>query len=566
MFRRKAAIFAGSSIIENLKKLKEQTINNSLRKAFAELPVAVMSAALIGTVIVTSAAGYNLYDSAAEKVSQLRMARALADDETERIRSAGYDDIVKIEKPNGKLQNGYVKEIALGKEYREDIGNSVLKHKPVTINVYDAESNLFPLVSIKTEKVSRWYKSGTFDKSNNGIYDETGEQHKGTIKKTGNGTGYVFLKKGAKVNGDVEIYDETNGDIYISNSIGTPGKKTLVRHVGPATASGYIRLAEGCKINGTVTLENSSNGGLIIETNLQDGMSISKTGTGTGYLKLESGSWVGKKVKVSNESSGAIILKGNLYSESTINRTGNSDGLLITNKNFSLTSKSTLNIEMDNSGKVELSSQFKSCNMYYSSNTNKTLALNWANLGDNIRFINNSNGKLKFDGTIPDNGEIIYCGTGSGYLSFAGIIEGKGIIENNTKGNINIDPKTILHNGKRILKIGGGTGYLDIGWNIDLKGDLTLDHDGSGYFIISGNINATTKEPFYPSFVDGAYIKVIGKNYGGTQLGCNSDILGTVIFDYRNNPADHTSIGYTPYDSSRTALKDGFTYTSRKEY
>ena len=100
----------------------------------------------------------------------------------------------------------------------------------------------------------------------------------------------------------------------------------------------------------------------------------------------------------------------------------------------------------------------------------------------------------------------------------------------------------------------------------NLKGDLTLDHDGSGYFIISGGVNATTQIGFYPNFVDGAYIKVIGKNYGGTQLSDNSDVLGTVIFDYRNNPADHTNIGKRPYDTSRTILKDGFTYTSRKEY
>ena len=534
------------------------------KQGFAELPIAVMSAALIGTVIVTSAAGYNLYDSAAGKVSQLRMARALADDEAERIRSAGYDDVVKIEKPNGKLSNGYIKEVALGKEYREDIGNSVLKHKPVIINLYDSESSYFPLVSVRIDKVSRWYKSGTFDKSEGGIYDETGEVHKGSIKKTGNGTGYVFLKKGAKVNGDVEIYDETNGDIYISNSIGKPGEKTVIRHVGPATGSGYIRLAEGCKINGTVTLENSSNGGLIIETNIPDGTHIAKLGNGTGYLKIEQSAFIGKNVVINNESSGPIIIRKNssIYTNSKINRTGNSDSILIIDNNCSIQNK-TINIEMNNSGKVTLTSSFKTDKyIYYSSSTNKSLTLNGYNLGNSIRLINNSNGALQYQGKAPDDSELTYCGIGTGYLKFAGKLERKGTIENNTQGYILIGSETILHDSKKITKTGGGTGYLEISSYVDLKGDFTLDNDGSGYCRFYGSTNPTTQIRQFPSIADGAYIKVTGGNYGGIQFIYNCDILGDVNLNFSQKPSKYIFWGNSVNSAARKVLKDGYTYTA----
>ena len=563
MFGRKIAIFTENSIIENLKKLKKQTLSDSSRKAFAELPVAVMSAALIGTIIVTSAAGYNLYDSAAGKVSQLRMARALADDEAERIRSAGYDDVVKIEKPNGKLSNGYVKEIALGKEYREDIGNSVLKHKPVTINVYDSESSFFPLASVKTEKVSRWYKSGTFDKSDNGIYDETGEQHKGSIKKTGTGTGYVFLKKGAKVNGDVEIYNETNGDIYIYNSIGSSSGKTVIKHVGSSTASGYIRLNPSCVINGTVTLENTSNGGMILENKIPQGAYISKTGSGTGYLKLTSTADISNnKITINNESSGAIIINGTMYSNSILNRTGTSDSLLTLANNSSIRPNRTVNIEMNDSGSVYLEGTFYNNNIFYSSNSNKQLLLRGGSLKENSRFINNSKGNLKFYGTILNNGVLHYYGSGAGYLSFSGTVEGQGIVENNTRGYIVVASAVSLKDNKKIIKTGGGTGYLEIAAYTDLKGDFTLDSDSTGYCRFWGSTNLTTQIPQYPSIADGAYIKMVGKNYGGVQFIYNCDVLGSVNLDFTAKPSLYIFWGSTPYSAARTELKDGFTYTA----
>ena len=556
--------FVGNNM-KTTRNLKRISCQYSSKKAFAQLPVTIMSAALIAAVMLTSAVGYNLYDSAVSKAAQLRLARALAEDEAERIRSAGYDDVVKIEKPNGKLQNGYVKEITLGKEYREDIGNSVLKHKPVTINVYDSETSFFPLVSVKTEKVSRWYKSGTFDKSDGGIYDETDEEHKGSIKKTGNGTGYVFLKKGAKVNGEVEIYDETNGDIYIYNSIGTPDKKTVIRHVGPATASGYIRLEPTCTIEGTVTLENSSNGGMILANNLQNGLHFTKTGSGTGYLKVEQSIFIGQNVTISNESSGPIIIQkgSNIYSNSKINRTGSSDSILMLAQGGSLQGK-TINIEMDNSGKVTLTSSFKTDkNIYYSSSTNKSLTLSGYNLGSSIRLINNSNGALKYEGKAPDNSELIYQGTGAGYLKFAGTLEGKGTIENNTQGYILIGSETILHDNKKITKTGGGTGYLEISSYVDLKGNFTLDNDGSGYCRFYGSTNPITQIRQFPSIADSAYIKAIGKNYGGIQFIYNCDILGSVNLDFSQKPSTYIFWGNNTNNDTRRILQDGFTYTAK---
>ena len=557
MFCRKIIIFTRNSIIESLKKIKERTTSNSSRKAFAELPIAVMSAVLVGTVIVTSAAGYNLYDSAVGKVLQLRMARALADDEAERIRSAGYDDVVKIEKPNGTLSNGYVEEVVLGKEYREDIGNSVLKHKPVTINVYDSESSFFPLVSVKTEKVSRWYKSGTFDNSNLGVYDETGEQHKGTIKKTGNGTGYVFLKKGAKINGDVEIYDETNGDIYISNAIGTPGKKTLIRHVGPATGSGYIRLAESCTINGTVTLENSSNGGLIIETNISDGSHIAKLGSGTGYLKLAKGSSLGKNVKVTNESAGPIVVYGTLFNGSILTRNGNSDGVLTVIGSVN----GNVGIEMVESGRLNLQGTCQnSTNVKYVSSTNQLLQLTATKIKGNVYITNNSKGGCTFTGIMTDGCSLNINGVGRGKTFMHGTVEGRANIINDTGGYISVSVP--IKDGKTITKTGGGTGYLAIGTGI-LKGDFTLDSDASGRFIFSAATEAETKVYRQPVIEDGVYVKIRGKLKGFARFWIGVQVLGSMDIDVTSNPNVNLSWGYFQNGYSGYVdqiIPDGYTY------
>ena len=530
-----------SSII---KKSILKALRMPAKQGFVELPVAVMSAALIGTVIVMSAAGYNLYDSAAGKVSQLRMARALADDEAERIRSAGYDDVVKIEKPNGKLSNGYVKEIALGKEYREDIGNSVLKHKPVIINVYDSESSFFPLVSVKTEKVSRWYKSGTFDTSNMGVYDETGEQHKGSIKKTGNGTGYVFLKKGAKVNGEVEIYDETNGDIYISNSIGTSGKKTLIRHVGPATGSGYIRLADSCTINGTVTLENSSNGGLIIETNIPDGTHIAKLGSGTGYLKLAKGSSLGKNVKVTNESAGPIVVNKNLNNNSHLIRTGTSDGLLIMNGYIN----GIVEVHMDIAGNVNMNYTFSNKTIInYESNTNKGLNISGSRVGGTVTIVNDSLGQLIMGGTMTNGCKLKVSGIGNGDIKMYGIVEGLANIINDTDGYILIHESVKILDGKTFKKIGGGNGYMQLSVGTFL-GDFTLDSDWSGFFVCTGGRDSVAGIIRTPVFCDGAYICARGKGLSRLALVYGLQVLGKATFDVSAHPTRGFWLGQ--YDQS----------------
>ena len=530
-----------SSII---KKSILKALRMPAKQGFVELPVAVMSAALIGTVIVTSAAGYNLYDSAAGKVSQLRMARALADDEAERIRSAGYDDVVKIEKPNGKLQNGYVKEIALGKEYREDIGNSVLKHKPVIINVYDSESSFFPLVSVKTEKVSRWYKSGTFDTSNMGVYDETSEQHKGSIKKTGNGTGYVFLKKGAKVNGEVEIYDETNGDIYISNSIGTSGKKTLIRHVGPSTGSGYIRLAESCTINGTVTLENSSNGGLIIETNISDGTHIAKLGSGTGYLRLAKGSSLGKNVKVTNESAGPIVVNKYLSNNSHLIRTGTSDSLLIMNGYIN----GTVEAHMDVAGNVEMEDTFSDkTTINYESNTNKSLNISGSRIKGSITIVNDSLGQLIMKGTMTDNCKLKVSGIGNGAVKMYGIVEGSANIINDTDGYILIHEPVKILDGKTFKKIGSGNGYMQLSQGTFL-GDFTLDSDWPGFFICYGGMDSLAGKFRVPIFSDGTYICARGKGLNRLALVYGLQVLGRATFDVSDHPTRGFWLGN--YDQS----------------
>ena len=560
MFGRKIKIFARGSIIERLNKLREQTLSSFSRKAFAELPLAVMSAVLVGTVIVMSAAGYNLYDRATEKVSQLRMARALADDEAERIRSAGYDDVIKIEKPNGKLSNGYVKEVALGKEYREDIGNSVLKHKPVTINIFDSESSYFPLVSVRTDKVSRWYKSGTFDKSDNGIYDETGEQHNGSLKKTGNGTGYVFLKKGAKVNGEVEIYDETNGDIYISNSIGTPGEKTVIRHVGPATGSGYIRLAESCTINGTVTFENSSNGGLIIETNISDGTHVAKLGSGTGYLKFSKGSTIGNTVKVTNESSGPIVVVGRLADKCHLVRTGSGDGLLYIEGTISGLN-GPQNITMEDSGSIFLYQTLRGTNVKYRSTTGQRLNLYCNKLSGNVAFVNDSYGYITMTGTMADGAQLNISGNGAGYfyMDTLGKITGTVSVINDTDGCISYN--TVFPEGKILKKIGGGSGSLTIGALVKIEGDLTYDCDGIGAFTMWSNWDTLLNMYRCPRLVDGSYIYFYGKPTKGGRLFRGVEVLGRINIDASQHPNIYFSEGTymnNPDKEVNRILQDGY--------
>lgn len=530
------------------------------KQGFAELPVAVMSAALVGTVIVTSAVGYNLYDGAAVKVLQLRMARVLAADEAERIRSVGYDDIVKIEKPNGKLSNGYVKEIALGKEYREDIGNSVLKHKPVTINLYDSESSFFPLVSVKTEKVSRWYKSGTFDKSEGGIYDETGEVHKGSIKKTGNGTGYVFLKKGAKVNGDVEIYDETNGDIYISNSIGKLGEKTVIRHVGPATGSGYIRLAEGCTINGTVTLENSSNGGMVIETSIPRNAYIAKLGSGTGFLRLSGSSHIGQNVKVTNGSSGPIVINnGSLMTNCHLIRTGASDDLLTVDGIL----YGTVGIDMVDAGKVTLTGYYYAEHasvVHYSSPQRKSLSVSGNAIAGNLYIENNSNGKVIADPKTTDGSRFVLSGSGTGYFSLSCVLNGTAYFVNETPGYISMSRAVDFPAGKTIKKIGGGSGYLKFYGGI-LKGDFTLDSDWSGEIFAENCTESAIGLLRKPVFADGAYLYYRGASSGRSRLFAGLQVLGriNVYASTTNKSWDignylNASAGYVDL-----ILKDGYT-------
>ena len=530
-----------------------------LRKGMVNLPAAIFSVVLVSLVSGSMFFGHNIYGSVMANISMVKVARQLAANETDRIRAVSYDDVSKEELSEIAGTGSFYREIILGKEYREDIGNTVMKHKPVTVNIYGLPDSLFPLVSVKTEKVSRWYKSGSFDKSDGGIYDETGEQHKGTIRKTGNGTGYVFLKKGAQVNGDVEIYDETNGDVYIYNSIGTPSGKTVIRHIGPSTSSGYIRLTESCSVSGTVTLENSSNGGMIIETVLKNGTYIKKSGNGTGYLKLVDGSVV-SNTEIYNESGGAVLVKGTLSNGSVLWRSGNSDSLLTLNGCVD----GKLSVEMDNSGKVVLNDKFADgTNIFYSSNTNKGLTLSGTNIRGSVKFVNNSLGLLSVAGLMSDGCELLSSGSGSGAVYINGIVEGKVKIQNDTSGFIR--SYTTFHNGKTIKKIGGGTGYLEFANSlVNIEGDFTLDNDGSGSVRFWGRSNFATKLLEIPVAVDGAYIYSRGGNYGGFQFVGFCDILGRINLDFSKRPSTYTFWG--KYDNrasnplNKTILQDGYSY------
>ena len=530
-----------------------------LRKGMVNLPAVIFSVVLVSLVSGSMFFGHNIYGSVMANISMVKVARQLAANETDRIRAVSYDDVSKKELAKIDSTGSFYREIVLGKEYREDIGNTVMKHKPVTVNIYGSPDSLFPLVSVKTEKVSRWYKSGSFDKSDGGIYDETGEQHKGTIKKTGKGTGYVFLKKGAQVNGDVEIYDETNGDVYIYNSIGTPSGKTVIRHIGPSTSSGYIRLTESCSVSGTVTLENSSNGGMIIETALKNGTYIKKSGNGTGYLKLVGGSVV-SNTEIYNESGGAVLVKGTLSNGSVLWRSGNSDSLLTLNGRVD----GKLSVEMNNSGKVVLNDKFADgTNLFYSSNTNKGLTLSGTNIRGSVRLINNSFGLLSVYGSMADGCELSSIGSGSGAVYMNGIVEGKVTIQNDTNGFIR--SYTCFHNGKTIRKLGGGTGYLEFAdSSVRIDGDFTLDNDGSGYVRFWGYGNGTTNRTEFPEAYDGAYIYSRGGNYGGFQFVGDCDILGRINLDFSRSPSTYTYWGRYAKGLSdalvRTVLENGYSY------
>ena len=527
----------------------------TLRKGIVNLPAAIFSVVLVSLVSGSMFFGHNIYNSVMAKISTVKVARQLAANETDRIRAVSYDDVLKEELAKIDSTGSFYREIVLGKEYREDIGNTVMKHKPVTVNIYGSPDSLFPLVSVKTEKVSRWYKSGSFDKSDGGIYDETGEQHKGTIRKTGNGTGYVFLKKGAQVNGDVEIYDETNGDVYIYNSIGTPSGKTVIRHIGPSTSSGYIRLTESCSVSGTVTLENSSNGGMIIETALKNGSKISKLGTGTGYLRLADGCTIGTNVSITNNSAGAIIINKILSNNSHLSRIGSSDSLLVMNG----TINGSIKIQMDNSGKLTLKGTFNNGNnINYSSKTNKSLSLQGNDLSGNNYFVNDSMANVEFYGVMKDQGKFIVGGTGNGKIYMGSELKGTAYVVNNTNGYIKIECKPIPDMAV-IKKLGLGDGHLCLNYNAVLKGSFTYECDGSGFMEAYSYPDYVLNTPRYPVFSDGVYIKVLGPFSNEIRFAGGSQVLGRVIIDTTNAPNRFYGFGRNSGEKD-IILQDGYIY------
>ena len=531
----------------------------TLRKGIVNLPLAIFSVMLVSLLSGSMFFGHNIYGSVMAKISAIKVARQLAANEMDRIRAVSYDDVSKEELAKIDSTGSFYREIVLGKEYREDIGNTVMKHKPVTLNIYGSPDSLFPLVSVKIEKVSRWYKSGSFDKSDGGIYDETGEQHKGTIKKTGKGTGYVFLKKDARVNGDVEIYDETNGDVYIYNSIGTPSGKTVIRHIGPSTSSGYIRLTESCSVSGTVILENSSNGGMIIDTALKDGTKVSKLGTGTGYLRLAKGCSLGTDVSVTNNSSGAIVVNGTLENLSVLTRNGSSDGLLIVNGRV----RGNVGIDMEESGKFYMNGTFyDGTKVAYKSASNKSLTLNGSKVSGSSYFVNDSSGNVEFTGTISDGGSFIVSGSGNGKTFMGGKVEGTAYIINDTSGYISVSSRITIRDGKTIRKIGGGSGYLELSF-ADLRGSFTLDSDWYGQFVSEGGTDPGMQALRYPVIYDGVYVYARGKGLGRLRFSWGLDVLGRVNIDVSGSPKSSWNAGnYNNPQSGNVSqvLRDGYTY------
>lgn len=515
----------------------------------AFLPSMLLACGIIGCLSLSIPLGFNLYEKALSKVSSIRVAQQLADNELDRIRAVEYDDVVKVERVSDSNLLGYYKEVMLGKEYREDIGNTVMKHKPVTVNIYASVDDSFPLVSVKTEKVSRWYKSGTFDNSNLGVYDETGEQHKGTIKKTGNGTGYVFLKKGAKVNGDVEIYDETNGDFYIYNSVGTASEKTVIRRIGSIGSSGYISLLPSCHISGIVTLENISNGGLIIERDLKNNTYIKKAGAGTGYLKIAKGKALAGKYEFYNDSAGPIILNGVVYSGAPIIRKGDSDSLLSLNGTVS----GPLDLNLNGSGRVNLyDTMTPDTTVNYFCNTNKALNIyGCSKIKGNISVNNTSHGNVSLISCSMSDGAVLnVSGIGKGSLKIysAGVVERKFNVINDTDGGIELS--NVLHDGKTLKKLGGGIGILSLQDGIKMAGDFTFDYDGVGSFSVFRGWESITNSYRIPYLADGAYINFKGGSFSGGRLMRGVQVLGRVDIDTSANPYAYFSRGVymNPYD------------------
>lgn len=539
------------SVVSKVKDFK------SVHRGVASIPSAILASFIIGLASITTFKSINVVDNIVNKVGDIRVAQQVAQSEMERIRTLNYNDVIKLEKVPAEEVTGFVKELVLEKEYREDIANTVMKHKPFALKIFKSGIDI-PLVTIKGEKTSRWYKSGSFDNSDMGIYDETGIVHAGSIRKTGYGTGYVFLKKGSQINGNIEIYDETNGDIYIYNSLGSASADTLIRHIGPSTSSGYIKLAPSCTVSGTVTFENSSNGGMIIENSLRN-VKISKTGNGTGYLMLSKGSSVGGNVEVYNESGGSIVLKGTLADGCVLRRTGNSEGLLTING----TVRGNVTINMEDSGKVNINGTcYDGTNITYKSGTNKSLTLTASNIRGNVSIFNNSMGTLTVNNKMSDGSILNVSGTGIGSNYMYGVVDGTVNLVNNTSGYMSISVP--IKSGKTVTKTGGGSGYLEIASGI-LEGDFTLDSDGSGRFYFSRGYEYELGQYRQPWLADGVYVKIRGKIIGFSRFWVGVQAFGYMDIDVTNNPLTNLSWGYyqNGYNNySDYIVQDGYRYRS----
>ncbi len=530
---------------------------NKLRKGVASMPIVIIASCLTGLISYSVFKGVLSFGNAAIKIDEMRVAQQIAANEIDRIRAVNYDSIVAVEKTKSDDAEGYYKEIILSKEYREDLGNTTMKHKPIVVNIYKDDSFL-PLVTLRGDKVSRWYHSGSFDDSDNGIYDETDTTHEGSIHKTGPGTGYVFLKKGSSIDGEVEIYDETNGDIYIYNSLGTASSKTVIKHIGPSTSSGYIRLAETCTVSGTVTFENSSNGGIIAEGNLNN-VNIIKRGNGLGYLLLGKNSKINGTVQVYNESDGAIVVNGTIADGAALTRTGSSESLLIINGNIT----GNVTINMDNSGKVTITGPCKdNLKVNYSSSTNKPLLLSAYKVSGNVNFVNSSKGAIEFSGTMTNGCSLNVSGKGDGtlYILKNAVIKKRASIVNDTSGYISLDMD--IKDNAVIRKLGSNIGSMSISSSVIFEGSFTLYSDGSGYYSSFGNFDVSVNDWRMPIFADGAYIYVKGSQYGIVRFVDSIKVLGRVNVDVSKNP--YKSLYVSTYGNGNlnyNVIPDGYTYT-----
>lgn len=533
-------------------------------KGFTNLPVIIVAAFLIGSVSVSVAKSYNVYSAASERVNLTKLGQQLVENELDRIRSLNYDDVNWKKREASNSIDGFDYEIIVGKEYREDIGNTVMKHKPYTLNVYAGDENK-ALLSVSSEKVSRWYKSGSFDSSNSGIYDESGEKHEGTIKKTGPGSGYVFLKKGAKVIGDVEVYSETNGDLYIYGEIGIKGRKITIRQVGPKTASGYIRIDNTCKIFGDVEIENSSNGGLIIGMDLPRGYKISKRGSGTGYLKLHSNCVVGNNVVFYNDSSGAILVDNNVHVSDNlqIKRAGSSDALLVIDDNAVV--RESFDINMDGNGKVYLLSYIRNTNLVINcrGSKNKIFKIHCDKLYGNVTFINESNGTLESFGSMTDGSVLTLKGSGNGGLKSFAAVDGKPIIINDTGGEIYFGSIVNLNSNNIISKIGTGKAPFTVHHG-SFKGRFILDSNiDGGLFVIEGGIDPCVDNYRYPIMYDGVYVVCRGVGFNKVRFAWGLEVLGKVNIDFGDNKYEAFQRGNynNGYEGCvNKVLEDGYTW------